>query len=84
MIPLTLAEVRELAPGRLEGERKRKRMAFLPGDQMRDQLAHRATVGDEIVIDEIDRGRKPASAQLVEFCDDLLGQFVRMARTGRL
>src|SRR5216683_68763 len=47
-------------------------MAFLPGDQMRDQLAHRAAVGDEIVIDEIDRGRKPASAQLVEFRDDLL------------
>src|SRR5260370_35487727 len=47
-------------------------MAFLPGDQMRDQLAHGATVGDEVVIDEIDRARKPASAQLVEFRDDLL------------
>src|SRR5262249_27625911 len=37
-----------------------------------DQLAHRAAVGDEIVIDEINRGRKPASAQLVELRDDLL------------
>src|SRR5579885_716158 len=58
--------------GRLEREWKRERMPLLPGDEMGDQLAHRAAVGDEVVVDEIDRGGKPASAHLVEFGDDLL------------
>ncbi len=40
---------------RLAGHQIGIAVALLPFDQVRQQLAHRALVGDEIVIDEIDR-----------------------------
>src|SRR5262249_18827631 len=58
--------------GRLECEGNRKRMLLLPGDQMRDQLAHGAAGGDEILVEEIKRGGERAGAHLVELGDELV------------
>ena len=61
---------------RLAGQQQRIAVALLPLDQVRQQLAHGALVGDEIVVDEIDRGGQPAGHELVELGADLLGRLV--------
>jgi hypothetical protein len=39
---------------------------------VRQQLARRLAVGDEVVVDEIDRTQRPARQHGVEFGQDLL------------
>ena len=61
---------------RLARQQQRIAVALLPLDQVRQHLAHGALVGDEIVVDEIDRGRQSAGHELVEFGAHLLGRLV--------
>ena len=60
---------------RLAGELDRIAAPLLPGDQMRQQLARRFLVADEIVVDEIDRAGDPGVEHRVEFGEDLLRRF---------
>ncbi len=59
---------------RLAGEADRIAALLLPGDEMRQKFRDRLAVGDEIVVDEIDRADDAGIDQLVEFGDDLLGR----------
>jgi len=46
-------------------------IAFLPLNEMRQEVAQSTPVGNQIVIDEINRAVDAASQELVEFSDDL-------------
>ena len=61
---------------RLAGQQQRIAVALLPLDQVRQHLAHGALVGDEIVVDEIDRRGQAAGHELVELGANLLGGLV--------
>ena len=69
---------------RLAGEPDRVAARFLPGDQMRQQLARRLLVADEIVVDKIHRAANAGVDHRVELGDDLLGLLVaRLAAVKR-
>jgi hypothetical protein len=55
------------------GEGNRVAVAPLPGDQVRQQLLRRPSVGDEVVVDEVNRAVDAAFEQFVELAGDLSG-----------
>ncbi len=58
-------------------------VALLPLNEMWQKVSQSAPVGDEIVVDEIDRAVDAASHKLVEFGDDLRSAFSGAARGHR-